>query len=156
MSDAQSCPRILHCLHCRGSEDDLCQAQPCPSRSLLTCSQSLPDVEVTRKDLIPKSKCDTKVLLKMIVFFPAHDWKKKFSLRLAPRSSLSPVSLPGLHSLLCRSVALSLIHTPLGFSLTPSLSLSLSPSIPNVFPPVCVCLLLQYFLHKALRVGGGG
>jgi hypothetical protein len=91
----------------------------------------------------------------MIVFFPAHDWKKKFSLRLAPRSSLSPVSLPGLHSLLCRSVALSLIHTPLGFSLTPSLSLSLSPSIPNVFPPVCVCLLLQYLLQSCSRGGRG-
>ena len=54
---AQSLPRLLHCLHCRGSEGDLCQAPPCPTRIWLTCSQRLWDAPYTGR---PYSKVQSR------------------------------------------------------------------------------------------------
>jgi hypothetical protein len=54
---AQSFPRLLHCLHCRGSEGDLCQAPPCPTRIWLTCSQRLWDAPYTGR---PYSKVQSR------------------------------------------------------------------------------------------------
>jgi hypothetical protein len=54
------CPRVLHCLHCRGSEIDLWQAPTCPTRIWLPCSQSLSDARYIGKTLLRSPKTWTK------------------------------------------------------------------------------------------------
>jgi hypothetical protein len=62
---------ILHCLHCRGSEGDLCQAPPCPTRIWLSCSQRLSDAPVSRKDLTPKSKTQYREKVQVVFRAPS-------------------------------------------------------------------------------------